>query len=88
MRSVTVVKYSKLIRTVISIWRFYYMTNKASKVIRNVGIGLAAGSAVAVIGSSIAGNKKSKPMRNMKKAAGRALNNVSSALSSVENMLS
>lgn|GEM_PF-895609 len=83
MKTVTVLK---LCKTAICIWRIYAMMKSTAKIMRNIGIGLAAGTAVAAIGTQVAKSNK-KPMKNLKKAAGRAMNTVSSVMGDVGQML-
>lgn len=83
MKTVTVLK---LCKTAICIWRIYAMMKSTAKVMRNIGIGLAAGTAVAMVGSQVAKNNK-KSMKNLKKAAGKAMHTVSSVMGDVQHMM-
>lgn len=84
MKTVTVLK---LCKTAICIWRIYAMMKSTAKIMRNIGIGLAAGTAVAAIGTQVAKSNNKKPMKNLKKAAGKAMNTVSSVMGDVGHML-
>lgn len=83
MKSVTVFK---IVKAAITIWRFYDMYKRTSKVMRNIGIGLAAGTAVAAIGSQVA-KKHRSPVKHMKKSASKAMNTVSNVISDVSRMM-
>lgn len=64
------------------------MSKKAMNIAKTVGIGLVAGSAAMAIGASMMNSKASKkPMRTMKRSAGKAVHTMNELLSGVETML-
>ncbi len=64
------------------------MTKKASNVAKTVGIGLLAGTAAMAVGGVVMNQKNSKSsMKHMKKTAGKAVENMSKIIGSVESML-
>ena len=75
-----------IVRLILKLWRIHYMYKQTKNIARNIGIGLAAGTAVAAIGATVVKNKK-KPSNNMKRTAGKAVHTVNSLLGDVERML-
>lgn len=62
------------------------MVKQTSNVLKSVGLGLLAGTAVSVIGSKAMG-QGSKTTRQMKKTAGKALHTVGGVLEDLEKMM-
>lgn len=75
-----------LLKAAIKIWRIDYMYRKTTNIVKTVGIGLAAGAAVAAIGSQVAKSNR-KTSKNFKKTASRALQNVGSFVGDIEKMM-
>ncbi len=64
------------------------MSKNTMNIAKTVGLGLAAGSAVAMIGTAVMkNNSKKSPMKNMRKSAGKAVHTMGQIVNGVESML-
>ena len=75
-----------LLRITIMLWRFDAMYKQTMSVAKGVGMGLLAGTAVAVIGTKAMGGRRSKAA-HMKKNASKAIHTVGNLIGDVEKMM-
>ena len=75
-----------LSKAAIKFWRMDTMYRQSKEIAKKVGIGIAAGTAIAAIGVGVARNQN-KPGNNMRKTAGKAVHTVGTVVSGLERML-
>ena len=78
-----------VLKAAIWIWRFDAMYKQSMNVVKGVGLGIAAGAAVAAVSSAMNGGKKSAKARTkeMRRSTAKAVHTVGQLIDGVENML-
>ena len=78
-----------LAKAVICIWRFDAMYKQGMNIVKGVGLGLAAGAAVAAVSSKMMKGKKSAKARTkeMRRNTAKAMHTVGQIIDGVEGML-
>ena len=75
-----------LVKCMVMIWRFDAMYKQTMNTVKGIGMGVAAGAAVAAVATKVmnGGHKKASHMR---KSAGKAMHTVGNLIGDVEKML-
>lgn len=77
-----------ILKTAIKLWRIDLMYHQTKNIVKTVGIGLVAGTAVAVIGSQMMKSKNhNHQYKNMRRTACRAVRSVGNVVGGLEKML-
>ncbi len=78
-----------LIKAAIWIWRFDTVYKQSMNIVKGVGLGIAAGAAVAAVSSKIMSGKKSAKARTkeMRRSTAKAVHTVGQLIDGVESML-
>ena len=78
-----------LIKAAIWIWRFDTVYKQSMNIVKGVGLGLAAGAAVAAVSSKMMSGKKSAKARTkeMRRNTAKAVHTVGQLIDGVESML-
>lgn len=78
-----------LIKAAIWIWRFDTVYKQSMNIVKGVGLGIAAGAAVAAVSSKMMSGKKSAKARTkeMRRSTAKAVHTVGQLIDGVENML-
>ena len=78
-----------LTKAAIGIWRFVTMYNHGMNIVKGVGLGIAAGAAVAAVSSKMMKGKKSAKARTkeMRRNTAKAVHTVGQIIDGVEGML-
>ncbi|MGN0479823.1 MAG: hypothetical protein ACI4GO_10365 [Hominenteromicrobium sp.] len=77
------------IRAAIWIWRFDTVYKQSMNIVKGVGLGIAAGAAVAAVSSKMMSGKKSAKARTkeMRRSTAKAVHTVGQLIDGVESML-
>ncbi|MBQ1985136.1 MAG: hypothetical protein II230_02375 [Clostridia bacterium] len=78
-----------LAKAAVWIWRFDNMYKQTMNIVKGVGLGIAAGAAVAAVSSKMMQGKKSAKARSkeMRKNTAKAVHTVGQLIDGVEHML-
>lgn len=78
-----------LIKAAIWIWRFDTVYKQSMNIVKGVGLGIAAGAAVAAVSSKMMSDKKSAKARTkeMRRNTAKAVHTVGQLIDGVESML-
>ena len=78
-----------LIKAAIWIWRFDTVYKQSMNIVKGVGLGIAAGAAVAAVSSKMMNGKKSAKARTkeMRRNTAKAVHTVGQLIDGVESML-
>ena len=78
-----------LIKAAIWIWRFDTVYKQSMNIVKGVGLGIAAGAAVAAVSSKMMSGKKSAKARTkeMRRSTAKAAHTVGQLIDGVESML-
>ena len=78
-----------LIKAAIWIWRFDTVYKQSMNIMKGVGLGIAAGAAVAAVSSKLMEGKKSAKARTkeMRRSTAKAVHTVGQLIDGVESML-
>lgn len=78
-----------LIKAAIWIWRFDTVYKQSMNIVKGVGLGIAAGAAVATVSSKMMSGKKSAKARTkeMRRSTAKAVHTVGQLIDGVESML-
>lgn len=78
-----------LIKAAIWIWRFDTVYKQSMNIVKGVGLGIAAGAAVAAVSSKMMSGKKSAKARTkeMRRNTAKAVHTVGQLIDGVESML-
>ncbi|MCI5650621.1 MAG: hypothetical protein PUJ35_05280 [Ruminococcus bromii] len=78
-----------LIKAAIWIWRFDTVYKQSMNIVKGVGLGIAAGAAVAAVSSKMMSGKKSAKARTkeMRRSTAKAVHTVGQLIDGVESML-
>lgn len=78
-----------LIKAAIWIWRFDTVYKQSMNIMKGVGLGIAAGAAVAAVSSKMMEGKKSAKARTkeMRRSTAKAVHTVGQLIDGVESML-
>ena len=75
----------KLVKCILTVWRFKTMVKQTMNVAKGIGMGVLAGVAVAAVSKVMnGGHKKASHMR---KSAGKAMHSMGALIGDVEKML-
>ena len=76
----------RLVKCLLTVWRFKTMMKQTMNVAKGIGMGVLAGVAVAAVSSKVmnGGHRKASHMR---KSAGKAMHSVGTLIGDVEKML-
>ena len=76
----------KLVKCILTVWRFKTMVKQTMNVAKGIGMGVLAGVAVAAV-SSKGMNGGHKKASHMRKSAGKAMHSMGALIGDVEKML-
>ena len=78
-----------LLKAAIWIWRFDTVYKQSMNIAKGIGLGIAAGAAVAAVSSKMMNGKKSAKSRSkeMRRSTAKAVHTVGQLIDGVENML-